>query len=140
MSKIKKYSSFPLPVFYFENWLNVCWIESWVGIWKWFDIQNIGLEFCHRSRWIFLIILSYLYVLFNTGSHCKMSFSTQTLIKPMEHCDSSIVANFLIDAGFWKNRDVIKIPIRLWRIPFHYYQSGGGSHFYRYFDDVTLFW
>ena len=35
-----------------------------------------------------------------------------------------------------KNRDVIKIPIRLWRIPFHYYQSGGGSRFYKYFDDV----
>ena len=35
-----------------------------------------------------------------------------------------------------KNCDVIKIPIRLWRIPFHYYQSGGGSRFYKYFDDV----
>ena len=35
-----------------------------------------------------------------------------------------------------KNRDIIKIPIRLWRIPFHYYQSGGGFRFYKYFDDV----
>ena len=38
-----------------------------------------------------------------------------------------------------KNRDVSKIPIRLWRIPFHDYQSGGGSHFYRYFDDIMIF-
>ena len=31
------------------------------------------------------------------------------------------------------------MPIKFWRIPFHCYQSGGGSRFYRYFDDVTIF-
>ena len=30
------------------------------------------------------------------------------------------------------------MPIKFWRIPFHCYQSGGGSRFYRYFDDVTI--
>ena len=31
------------------------------------------------------------------------------------------------------------MPIKFWRIPFHCYQSGGGSRFYRYFDDITIF-